>query len=120
MSKLVIEISHSPFGHENAYAALFAAMAWVSMGNEVVVLLRGEGVHVGGKGQVDPFKNISLPPTERQVTEVLEMEGRVIVDRQALQMRGIRAEDLIQGVEVLDASEIRGIMIKEGERVLTF
>jgi sulfur relay (sulfurtransferase) DsrF/TusC family protein len=48
------------------------------------------------------------------------MEGRVIADRQALQMRGIRAEGLIQGVEVLDASEIRGIMIKEGERVLTF
>ena len=71
MPKLVIEISHSPFGHENAYAALFAAMAWSSMGNEVTVVLRGEGVHTARKGQVDPFANINLPSTEKQVNELL-------------------------------------------------
>ncbi|MBM5805820.1 MAG: DsrE family protein [Candidatus Verstraetearchaeota archaeon] len=120
MPKLVIEISHSPFGHENAYAALFAAMAWASMGNEVAVVLKGEGVHVGRKGQVDPFKNISLPPTEKQVNELLEVDGRVVADRQALQKRGIKEETLIKGVEVLDPIEIRALIIEAGEKFLSF
>jgi len=120
MSNLLIEIVHSPFGHENAYAGLFVAMAWASMGNDVTVVLREEGVHTGRKGQVNPFENISLPPTEKQVNELLEVGGRVVADRQALQIRGIRAEDLIPGVEILDLEEIRRVMMECGERFLSF
>jgi len=120
MSNLLIEIVHSPFGHENAYAGLFVAMAWASMGNDVTVVLREEGVHTGRKGQVNPFENINLPPTEKQVNELLEVGGRVVADRQALQMRGIRAEELINGVAVLDVSEIRGLMVECGEKFLSF
>lgn len=54
MAKLVIEISHAPFGHENAYSGLFAAMGWVSVGNEVLVVLRGDGVLSQGKGRSIP------------------------------------------------------------------
>jgi predicted peroxiredoxin len=66
MPKLVIEISHSPFGHENAYAALFAAMAWVSMGDEVVVLLRGRAFTQGGRGSWIPSRiSTCHPPRSR-------------------------------------------------------
>jgi predicted peroxiredoxin len=120
MAKLVVEISHSPFGHENAYSGLFAAMGWVSIGNQATVVLRGDGVHVARKGQMDPLKEINLPPTEKQVTDILGEGGRVVADRHALETRGIEEDELINGVEVLDGDAIRRLILEEGERVLTF
>ncbi len=117
MPRLVLEIAHAPFGHENAYAGLFIAMGWVSVGNEGVVVLRGDGVYAGKKGQQDPFKEINLPPTEKQVRDVLETGGRVVADRRSLQSRGIGEDMLIEGVEVL-GEEIRRLIIEQGERVL--
>lgn len=120
MAKLVVEISHAPFGHENAYAGLFAAMGWVSAGNDVVVLLRGAGAHVARKGQTDPLKEISLPPTERQVTDVIGEGGRIVADRSSLEARGIERDMMIDGIEVLDRDAIRRLLLEDGERVLTF
>ena len=120
MAKLVIEISRAPFGHENAYSGLFAAMGWVSVGNEVLVVLRGDGVHVARKGQADPLGEISLPPTEKQVVDVLGEGGRIVADRRSLEVRGVRKDMLIEGIEVLDTDDIFPLMLEEGERVLTF
>jgi len=119
MPRLVLEIGHAPFGHENAYAGLFIAMGWVSVGNEGLVVLRGDGAYAAKKGQMDPFKEISLPPTEKQVMDVLETGGRVVADRRSLEARGIGKEMLIDGVEVLDEEGIRRLIIEQGERVLT-
>jgi predicted peroxiredoxin len=120
MTKLVIEISHAPFGQENAYAGLFVAMGWVSVGNDAVVVLRGEGIYAAKKGQMDPLKELSLPPTEKQVLDVLEEGGRIVVDRDSLEVRGMDLEALVPGVEVLDSDEIGRILLEDGEKLLTF
>lgn len=120
MAQLVIDISHAPFGRENAYSGLFAAMGWVSVGNEVLVVLRGDGVHVARKGQVDSLNEIGLPPTEKQVMDVLGEGGRIVADRGSLDARGIGRDGLIEGIEVLDIDAIHLLMLEKGERVLTF
>ncbi len=120
MAKLVIEISHAPFGHENAYSGLFAAMGWVSVGNEVLVVLRGNGGHVARKGQVDSLSEINLPPTEKQVMDVLGEGGRIVAERSSLEARGIEEDMMIEGIEVLETDAIHLLILEEGERVLTF
>ena len=120
MTKLVIEISHAPFGQENAYAGLFVAMGWVSVGNDTVVVLRGDGVYAAKKGQMDPLKELSLPPTEKQVLDVLEEGGRIVVDRGSLEARGMDLDALVPGVEALDADEISRILLEDGGKFLTF
>lgn len=120
MAKLVVEISHAPFGHEHAYSGLFAAMGWVSMGNEVTVVLVGDGAHAARKGQADPMKEVNLPPTDKQVADIIGEGGRVVVDRRSMEARGIAPESLVDGIEVLDPSEIRRLMLDQAERFLSF
>jgi predicted peroxiredoxin len=119
MPKLVIEITHAPYGRENAYAGMFIAMGWVAVGNDVIVALHGDGVYAARKGQKDPMKEISLPSIEKQVMDIIGEGGRVIADRTCVEVRGLDKEMLIDGVEVMDSEDMVGLVYKEGERVLT-
>jgi predicted peroxiredoxin len=119
MPKLVIEITHAPYGRENAYAGLFIAMAWVSVGNEVIVVLHSDGVYAAKKGQQDPMKEISLPSVEKQVMDIIGEGGRVVADRTCVEVRGLDLEMLVKGVEVIGSDDLVKLVYEEGERVLT-
>jgi predicted peroxiredoxin len=120
MIKVVIEISHPPFGHENTYAGLYVASASLSKGFDVIVILRGDGVYTGRKGQIEPLEKISLPPTEDQLKDIIELDGRIIVDREALSQRGIADEELYEGIEIMNSKEIHDIILDHGEKVVAF
>lgn len=120
MTTVMIEITHPPFGHEKAFAALYVATASLSKGMDVIVVLRGDGVYLARHGQVDPLKNINLPPTEDQVRDILELDGRVLADEGALDMRGIEPDELIDGVECMGPDAIQGVVLDEGDKILTF
>ncbi len=120
MVSVVIEISHPPFGHENTYAGLYIASASLSKGMDVIVILRGDGIYTGRKGQMETMENIHLPPTEGQVEDILELDGRIIADRDALSMRGIGTDELIAGIEVLDTNQIHDAILDHGEHVVAF
>lgn len=120
MPRLVIDVGHAPFGRENAYAGFFVAMAWSSVGNEVWVLLRGDGVHAARKGQGDAMKEIGLPPTEKQVRDILGEGGVVIAERGALEARAMAEAQLIEGVRVMDGREMDRLVLENAERFLSF
>ena len=117
MVSVAIEISHPPFGHENTFAALYVASASLSKGYEVTVVLRGDGVYTGRKGQVNPLEKINLPPTEKQIEDIVELDGRVVADKVSLEMRGINTEELIDGIEIVDTIEIHDIILDHGKVV---
>jgi predicted peroxiredoxin len=118
--KVLIEITRAPFGHENTFAGLYVASGSLSKGMDVSVVLRGDGVYTGRKGQVDPQSNINLPPTEDQVKDILELGGRILVDKSSLHNRGIEDDELIDGVEILDTNSIHDIILDHGEKVVVF
>lgn len=120
MVSVIVEISHPPFGHEHTFAGLYVASASLSKAMDVIVILRGDGVYTGRKGQKEPLEKIHLPPTENQVEDIIELDGRVVADKQSLEMRGIGTEELIEGIEVLDTNEIHNIIIDHGEKVVAF
>lgn len=120
MVSVIMEITHPPFGRENTYAALFIASASVALGVEVAIILTGEGVYAGLKGQVDPQKNISMPPTEKQVRDFLFFGGTVVADGHSMAARGIKESDLIEGIKVLDRPAAVDLLLEKGEHVLVF
>ncbi|UCH88625.1 MAG: DsrE family protein [Thermoplasmata archaeon] len=120
MVSVVIEISRPPFGSEHTFAGLYVASASLSKGIDVIVLLRGDGVYTGRKGQIEPQEKIHLPPTENLVEDVIELSGRVVADNSALELRGIAAEELIEGIEILDTEGIHDIILEKGEQIVVF
>ena len=120
MAHIVVELSHPPFGHEHTFAGLYVATASLSKGMDVVVGLRGDGVYTGMKGQVEPQKNICLPPTEAQVEDILDLDGRVVADRASLETRGLSEKELIEGIEIMETTEIHSLILKEGTKIIAF
>ena len=118
--KVIIDISHPPFGQENTFAGLYVATGSLSKGMDVTVILRGDGVYTGRSGQIDPQKNISLPATEDQVNDIIELGGRVVADKNSLAQRGISPDELIEGVEILETNQIHDIIIDHGDKVVAF
>ncbi|MHC1598837.1 MAG: DsrE family protein [Candidatus Methanofastidiosia archaeon] len=120
MASTIVEITRPPFGHENTFAGLYVASACLSKGMDVIVILRGDGAYAGMKGQVDPQKKICLPPTEDQIEDIVDLDGRIIVDRNALVMRGIEENELIRGIETLDTQSIHDIILEAGKHIIAF
>ena len=120
MVLVVIDITHPPFGHENTFAGLYVATGALSKGMDVIVILRGDGVYTGRAGQQDTLQNINQPSTEDQVTDILELAGRIVADANALSVRGIAADELIDGIEVLQTEEIHDIILDHGNKVVCF
>jgi predicted peroxiredoxin len=120
MNRLVIEIVHAPYGRENCHAGLSIARAWVSAGHKVIVALHNDGVYAAKKGQIDSEKEIGMPSIEDQIKAIIGAGGRVLADQLCMEVRGLTAEMLIEGVEVSDGDDTVELVRKEGEGVLTF
>jgi sulfur relay (sulfurtransferase) DsrF/TusC family protein len=121
MSKtIVVEIGRPPFGHENTFAGLYVGLGSLSKAMDVIVVLRGDGVYTGRKGQVEPMENINLPGTEEQITDIIDLDGRVIAEKGALEERGIAPEELIDEVEILESAAIHDLILAEGDHIVPF
>jgi sulfur relay (sulfurtransferase) DsrF/TusC family protein len=120
MAKILITISHAPFGHENAFAGLYVASASLSKGHEVCVILEGEGVYAVIKGQLDSQGNIDLPPIENQVKDILAVGGKVIVSKASLELRGIEQSALLENVDVLASEKIYDMILEHDGHMVGF
>lgn len=120
MAKIVVEVTHPPFGHEQAFAGLYVALASLSKAVDAVVVLSGDGVFCALKGQDKPLERLQLPPTEEEIRDILDMGGRVVVQTESLTERAIAPEDLIDGVETLARTEVFALISGHGEMVISF
>lgn len=120
MSDIVVEISEAPFGHENTFAGLYVALVSVTKGREVTVILRGDGVYAGVLGQDDPQENIHLPPTEQQMQDIVDLDGRVVAEKSSLEARGISKKDMFEEIEIVDTKEVNELLLDFGDHVIVF
>jgi len=120
MTHVIIEITHPPFGHENTFAGLYVATASLSKGMDVTIILSGDGVYTGMKGQCDPQNMISLPATEEQVEDIIELDGRIVADNNSLRKRGISTDELTEGIEILEGEALHELILEEGDHIIAF
>jgi predicted peroxiredoxin len=96
------------------------AKAWASAGRKVIVALHNDGVYAAKKGQMDAKKEIGMPSIEDQIKAIIGVGGRVLADQLCMEVRGLTADMLIEGVEVSDGDDTVKLVRREGEAVLTF
>jgi len=120
MVGLMVILTHAPFGHENAFAGLYTALAAQTKNVESIVILRMDGVYAGLKGQEDPMAKIHLPSTEDVVNDFVGLDGKVYAESESLSNRAIKVGDLIEGVVELDAIAIEKLILDQGERIVVF
>ena len=106
MKKIGIVITHAPYGYEDAFAGLYVGTASLSKGMQVTVFLLGDGVYTAMKGHGDTMKLIHLPSIELQVKDIIDLGGRVLVDREAAAIRGVMQEEAVGGVEFVDSKKL--------------
>jgi tRNA 2-thiouridine synthesizing protein D len=120
MERLVIEITHAPYGKENAFTGLLIAKAWATAGHKVIVALHNDGVYAAKKGQDDAIKEVGMPSTGEQIAQIIAAGGRVLADQTCMDVRGLDPGMLIKGVEASDGDAMVDLVYQQGEGVLTF
>ena len=117
--KLLVMIIHPPYGHENAFAGFFVAMASLSKGLDVTVALNCDGVFTAVRGQKDTEALLHLPSIEKQLQDIIDLGGRIVVDIDSAEKRGVRPEDCVEGLEFVPQEELAKVINDFGELMVT-
>jgi len=103
MDSIAFVITSAPYGREEAFRGIYLSFATVSKHVITFLLLLGDGVYSALKDQRG--KIIEYPDVSQLVQNILAMEGRAYASRSSCEVRGIKKDELIEGVEL--ASDIR-------------
>ena len=115
---ILIICTHGTYGrHDDLYGALLTANAALAKGLLVTIFLVEEGVFACNKNQ-NPSK-IGLPNNIDELNDFLELGGRLIIDKESIDERGIKRDDMIAGAEIIQIKNIDDV-IKTHNVSLTF
>jgi predicted peroxiredoxin len=102
--KLVIMVTHGPDEPELATIPFVMAGAAVASDVEVVLGFQAEGVRLLEPGAAEKVEVPEFAPLKGLLDSVLELGGKLLVCGPCIKNRGIPAEDLIEGAEVVAAA----------------
>jgi tRNA 2-thiouridine synthesizing protein D len=115
---LLIYCTHGTYGRDDdAYGAILQANTALARGMQVTFVLVDDGVLMAKKGQ-NPDK-IGLPNNLNEITDFIELEGRLVVIKESLHERGVSATELVDGIEILDFTHLIPL-IEQHQISLTF
>jgi len=91
---------------------------------DLTVVLRGDAVEfavAGGEARPASVAGVALPPAAggQDLLGLLESGVRVVAEAAAVSARGLSADDLVRGVEVVDGERLTQVLT-ESEGVLTW
>lgn len=117
MANVAMILKRSPYGDINAAEAVRHALGAVSFEMSVDLVLVDGGVLLARKGQDDTgtgFTNL-----ESALKDCIDMGVAVYADTASLKARSVPANDLIEGVKLVGAKEIAGL-IKDAKSTMIF
>lgn len=115
---LLIICTHGTYGRDDdLYGALLAANASLAKGMNVSLVLVEEGVFACKKNQ--NTTKIGLPNTLEELNDFLELGGKLIVDSDSLEERGMIKSEVIEGSDITPFCDL-GKYIEEYDISLTF
>ncbi len=89
---------------DDAYGMILVANGVVAKQMGATILLIGNGVYFAMKGQ-EP-SDIFLPNNRSEISDFVELGGKILVQRCAMDNRGIRQNELIDGIEIIEDDRI--------------
>lgn len=112
----VFIISEAPYGNEKPWNALRLAKTLVAIKQNIKVFLLGDSVALAKKGQKTPAGYYNLA---QMVADLISSGAEVRVCVTCIDARGLRPEELVDGVEVGKMLDLAH-WVEEGSKVLTF
>jgi sulfur relay protein TusB/DsrH len=103
--RTLVILSHGTYGHnDDAYGAMLVINAILAMGSEASLLLREDGVYMALKGQ-DP-NEIGLEDNLKQISDLLDLGGKVYVLGPSLEARAIERPELIDDITIIGREDL--------------
>lgn len=104
-------ITRGTYGRfDDAYGAILVANPALAKQQAVTMLLIGNGIYLAMKDQ-EP-SDIFLPNNLPEISDFIELGGRILVDRRSMEKRGIGRDELIEDIELIED----GRLVTEIER----
>ena len=125
MARRIVSIVRTAPGALRATDPALEANAYaVAEDLDITVVLRADAVELalaGGEVRPAQIAGVALPPAAggHDLRGLVESGVRVLVDRAALDARGITDGDVVRGVEVADADRIFAVL-SDAEGVLSW
>jgi len=108
---LCVLVDRGPYGSIQSAEALRHALAAVGKGWEVVLALTGDAILTALPGQSPPAGEwVCLGETVAEFMHKGNGRAAVLVEEGALEARGLRASDLIEGTRASSLEEIAGAL----------
>lgn len=99
-----IVIRHPAYGREDAYAGIRMASVGNMYGLPSDLVLCEDGVWNAVRDQWS--ETIEMPSNEEHLIHAIESGAKCYVDAEALEERGLTADDLVHGIEVATCEQI--------------
>lgn len=115
--EILIILNEAPYGNERSYQGLRLAGALLKMEPDLdlTVYMVGDAVSCAKAGQVTPNGYYNI---ERMLRPVLR-KGTVMACRTCVEARGLKPEDLMEGVLITRLGELANMTL-EADKVLTY
>jgi len=101
--KLVIMVTRGPGDPERATIPFVMAGAALASEVDVVMGFQADAVRLVERGQVDGIEAAGFPPLAKLVADFHDLGGLALVCGPCLKSRGIAADQLVDGAEVVAA-----------------
>ena len=117
-NSVLVFITFGTYGHaDDLFSAVHVANGVLAKEANSTIILLDDGVYCAVNGH-DPTA-IGLPPVTKLLSDFIELGGRLLAVNDSLEKRGISKEDLIEGVEIIENSQIVD-EIKKHDVTVTF
>lgn len=117
MDSFVVAITRAPYGREDAFNGLYLPITTIADQIRTEVLLIEDGVFCTLKEE--RAKDIDYPSVSELVSSTLILDGKVYADARSCEARGVKSEELIEGVELVSHEKVAQILVEaEGTIVI--
>jgi sulfur relay (sulfurtransferase) DsrF/TusC family protein len=98
-------ITRGTYGRfDDAYGAILVANAALAKQQAATLMLIGNGIYLAMKDQ-EP-SDIFLPNNLPEISDFVELGGRILVHRGSMDKRGVAREELLEDIEMIDDNRI--------------
>jgi predicted peroxiredoxin len=101
--KLVFMVMHGPEHPEHATIPFVMAAAALASDVHVVMGFQSDGVELVRQGVAETVAAPEFPPLAKLMADVRELGGLLLVCGPCVKSRGITADDMVEGAEIVAA-----------------
>ena len=108
-NSLLIFCTHGTYGRDDdLYGALLASNTSLAKGMKVALVLLEDGVLASKKNQ-NPGK-IGLPNTLNEIQDFIDLGGKLIVDQNSLEERGVSKKEIVDNAEIIPFNDVTDVI----------